>query len=191
VSYIREFDRQEGLTRIPDWLYLTGSRAQLRRVWKRYGVTAQVLPAGSMIGHGDHAFVIDQALPGFVALAAPRRSGRRSPVTGHLSGHPRHRLGGRGYSGSAASHNNFWQLFVCPAGCGRWRLATPPGVPGNGGLVVAGGSGQSVVTAFRPSQYLTFTISVPSSTARPDDACDALRQRTAETEPVGNVPSAA
>jgi len=59
--------------------------------------------------------------------------------------------------GSAASHNNFWQLFVRPAGASEWRLVTPPGVPDNGGLVVAGGGGQSVVTAFRPSQYLTFT----------------------------------
>lgn len=44
-----------------DWLYLTGSRAQLEQVWRRYGVPpALVLPAGSMLGHGDYAFVIDQ-----------------------------------------------------------------------------------------------------------------------------------
>ena len=36
--------------------------------------------------------------------------------------------------GSAASHNNFWQLFVRPAGTSTWRLATPPGVASNGGL---------------------------------------------------------
>ena len=29
--------------------------------------------------------------------------------------------------GSAASHNNFWQLFVPPAGTSKWRLVTPPG----------------------------------------------------------------
>jgi hypothetical protein len=35
--------------------------AQLRQVWHRYGVPpAEVLPAGSMIGHGDYAFVLDQ-----------------------------------------------------------------------------------------------------------------------------------
>jgi len=61
VSYIRAFDRQEGLQGVPDWLYLTGSQARLRQVWRRYGVPVQVLPAGSMIGHGDYAFVIDQA----------------------------------------------------------------------------------------------------------------------------------
>jgi hypothetical protein len=59
--------------------------------------------------------------------------------------------------GSAATHNNFWQLFVRPAGSTAWRLVTPAGVADNGGLVVAGAGGQSLITAFRPSQYLTFT----------------------------------
>jgi cytochrome oxidase Cu insertion factor (SCO1/SenC/PrrC family) len=59
-SYIRAFDRQERLTSVPNWLYLTGSPAQLRHVWADYGVTAQILPAGSMIGHSEIAVVIDQ-----------------------------------------------------------------------------------------------------------------------------------
>jgi hypothetical protein len=58
--------------------------------------------------------------------------------------------------GSAAEHNNFWQLFVRPAGRTRWTLATPPGTADNGGLVLAS-AGQSLITGFRPSQYLTFT----------------------------------
>ncbi len=62
VSYIQAFDRQEGLTGVPDWLYLTGTTAQLQQVWRQYGVgPPEILPAGSMIGHGDYAFVIDQA----------------------------------------------------------------------------------------------------------------------------------
>jgi cytochrome oxidase Cu insertion factor (SCO1/SenC/PrrC family) len=62
VSYIQAFDRQEGLAQVPNWLYLTGTRAQLQQVWRLYGVLpAEVLPAGSMVGHGDYAFVIDQA----------------------------------------------------------------------------------------------------------------------------------
>ena len=59
--------------------------------------------------------------------------------------------------GSAASHNNFWQLFVRPAGTDRWRLATPPGVASNGGLVVASLGAGSVVAGFRPSQELSFS----------------------------------
>jgi cytochrome oxidase Cu insertion factor (SCO1/SenC/PrrC family) len=61
VSYLQAFDRQEGLATVPNWLYLTGTLAQLKQAWHRYGVPpAEVLPAGSMIGHGDYAFVLDQ-----------------------------------------------------------------------------------------------------------------------------------
>ena len=59
--------------------------------------------------------------------------------------------------GSVASHNNFWQLFIRPLGSQRWKLVTPPGVPDNGGLVMAPAAGGSLVTGFRPSQYLTYT----------------------------------
>jgi hypothetical protein len=59
--------------------------------------------------------------------------------------------------GPAARHDNFWQLFVRPAGSSTWRLVTPPGTPDNGGLVLAGPAGRSLVTGFRPSQYLTFS----------------------------------
>jgi hypothetical protein len=59
--------------------------------------------------------------------------------------------------GSAAEHNNFWQLFVRPAASDKWRLATPPGVASNGGLVVASPGAGSLVTGFRPSQDLSFS----------------------------------
>ena len=62
VSYIQAFDRQEGLAGVPNWLYLTGTLAQLHPVWLHYGIAPpEILPAGSMTGHGDYAFVIDQA----------------------------------------------------------------------------------------------------------------------------------
>jgi DMSO/TMAO reductase YedYZ molybdopterin-dependent catalytic subunit len=58
--------------------------------------------------------------------------------------------------GSVATNNNFWQLFERPAGGADWKLVTPPGTPDNGGLVLAD-AGQSMITGFRPSQYLTYT----------------------------------
>ena len=58
--------------------------------------------------------------------------------------------------GSAASNNNFWQLFVRPAGASRWSLVTPEGAADNGGLVAAGAS-TSLVVGFRPSQNLTYS----------------------------------
>jgi len=59
--------------------------------------------------------------------------------------------------GSAANHNNFWQLFVRPTGSATWRLATPPGVASNGGLVLAGLSAGTVLAGFRPSQDLSYS----------------------------------
>lgn len=59
--------------------------------------------------------------------------------------------------GSAAQYNNFWQLFIRPAGSTRWKVVTPPGTASNGGLVLAGADGQSLITGFRPSQNLTYT----------------------------------
>jgi cytochrome oxidase Cu insertion factor (SCO1/SenC/PrrC family) len=62
VSYIQAFDRQEGMAGIPNWLYLTGTPAQLQPVWQHYAIAPpEILPAGSMVGHGDYAFVIDQS----------------------------------------------------------------------------------------------------------------------------------
>jgi cytochrome oxidase Cu insertion factor (SCO1/SenC/PrrC family) len=62
VSYIQAFDRQEGMAGVPNWRYLTGPLAQLQQVWREYYIDPpEILPAGSMVGHGDYAFVIDQA----------------------------------------------------------------------------------------------------------------------------------
>jgi cytochrome oxidase Cu insertion factor (SCO1/SenC/PrrC family) len=61
LAYTRAFDREEYLNQVPNWLYLTGTVPQLKQVWKDYGLFAQILPAGSMVGHPDIAFVIDGA----------------------------------------------------------------------------------------------------------------------------------
>ena len=70
--------------------------------------------------------------------------------------------------GSAASENNFWQLFVRPAGASRWSLVTPGGVADNGGLVVASGTGgTSLLVGFRPNQDLAFSpLATSSDTGR-------------------------
>ena len=61
VTDTQAFDRAEHLNQVPNWLFLTGSVAQLKQVWKDYGLFAEILPAGSMVGHPDVAFVIDAA----------------------------------------------------------------------------------------------------------------------------------
>jgi hypothetical protein len=86
--------------------------------------------------------------------------------------------------GSVASHNNFWQLFIRPAGSQRWKLVTPPGVADNGGLVLAV-AGPSLITGFRPSQGLTFT---PLTQTR--DGGQAWSSTGPLTAPLANVPDA-
>jgi cytochrome oxidase Cu insertion factor (SCO1/SenC/PrrC family) len=60
LSYLQAFDRQEQLTGVANWLYLTGSPAQLQAVWRKYGVTSVTGPAGAMLGHNDVAFVVSR-----------------------------------------------------------------------------------------------------------------------------------
>jgi cytochrome oxidase Cu insertion factor (SCO1/SenC/PrrC family) len=61
VAYTRAFDTQENLAGLPNWLFLTGSLAQLQQAWRNYAVAAQILPPGGMIAHSDVAYVIDQS----------------------------------------------------------------------------------------------------------------------------------
>jgi cytochrome oxidase Cu insertion factor (SCO1/SenC/PrrC family) len=62
VGYLQAFDHQEGMAEVPNWLFLTGTVTQLQPVWRQYTISPpETLPAGSMIEHGDYAFVIDQA----------------------------------------------------------------------------------------------------------------------------------
>ena len=65
--------------------------------------------------------------------------------------------------GSAAQHNNFWQVFVRPGLAAAWKLATPPGAASNGGITVAPEGGPALAAAIRPSQDLSFSPLVSSS----------------------------
>ena len=59
VSTVDAFDQQEGLDAMGNWLYLTGSTATLRSVWRAYGEEVSNAPAGSMAVHADIIYVID------------------------------------------------------------------------------------------------------------------------------------
>ena len=61
VAYTRAFDQQENLTSVPNWRYLTGSPAQLEKIWRAYGVTGQISTGGAMVAHSDLALVIDRS----------------------------------------------------------------------------------------------------------------------------------
>jgi cytochrome oxidase Cu insertion factor (SCO1/SenC/PrrC family) len=61
IEFTRAFDEQEGMATVPDWLYLTGSLAQLSRTWGQYGASVTNLPAGAMTMHPNLVVVIDPA----------------------------------------------------------------------------------------------------------------------------------
>ncbi|MBO0832473.1 MAG: SCO family protein, partial [Actinobacteria bacterium] len=60
VAYTRAFNRQEQLTGLPNWLFLTGSLDRLQGVWRDYNITVQTVEAGGMVAHNDVAYVIDR-----------------------------------------------------------------------------------------------------------------------------------
>ena len=59
LAAVQAFDRQEGLSRLPDWLYLTGTLPQLRGMARLRDDRADI-PAGAMTLHNDVAYVIDR-----------------------------------------------------------------------------------------------------------------------------------
>jgi cytochrome oxidase Cu insertion factor (SCO1/SenC/PrrC family) len=61
VAFTRAFDREDGLTTVPNWLYLTGSLSQLSQVWQHYGVASENLPAGAMVDHSELTLIIDRS----------------------------------------------------------------------------------------------------------------------------------
>ncbi len=58
IAVMRAYDAEIGLSSTPNWLYLTGTLAQLQHAWDQYGITVENLPAGAMTAHNDIAFVI-------------------------------------------------------------------------------------------------------------------------------------
>ena len=59
--------------------------------------------------------------------------------------------------GAASGPDLFWQLFVLPAGSTRWSLVTPPDVPTNGALILAGAGAQTLTAGIRPALALRFS----------------------------------
>ncbi len=95
-AYTQAFDRQEHMDTLPNWQYLTGSVAQLKKVWRQYGIAAQVLPAGGMIGHSDIAYVIDRSGRTRTELnfdPGPGTASTQASFAGELSSAARQNLG--------------------------------------------------------------------------------------------------
>jgi cytochrome oxidase Cu insertion factor (SCO1/SenC/PrrC family) len=59
VGTIDAFDREEHLTGVQNWLYLTGSLEALTKAWDGYGIQVSVSSAGAMVAHSETAYLID------------------------------------------------------------------------------------------------------------------------------------
>jgi hypothetical protein len=116
-----------------------------------------------------HRLRTAMAAAGLVAAGIAGCGSRPAPTTAQRTAPPAPPLvssfasgAGTGWAivemgGSAAQENNFWELFARQPGSATWRLATPLGVADNGGLIVTGTGGGSLLTGFVPSQDLTFS----------------------------------
>jgi cytochrome oxidase Cu insertion factor (SCO1/SenC/PrrC family) len=94
LADIRAFDHSDGLDAVPNWLFLTGSAAQLQQAWGRYKIfVSHMTPASSVMA--DMVFVIDKA--GRIRLEirdnpGPGTVSTRSSFATLLSGAARHVL---------------------------------------------------------------------------------------------------
>jgi hypothetical protein len=52
-------DRADGLDTVPNWLFLTGSQAELQEAWGQYGIFVSHMAPGSSSVMTDLVFVID------------------------------------------------------------------------------------------------------------------------------------
>ncbi len=57
---LRAFDHQERLEHLPNWIYLTGTVGELRKLWSTFGVEIFVPGGGAMVTHPDGAAIIDR-----------------------------------------------------------------------------------------------------------------------------------
>jgi len=58
VTFLQSFDRSQGLTKVPDWQFLTGASADLERTWSTYEQVSPNMMSGMMV-HSEIVFVID------------------------------------------------------------------------------------------------------------------------------------
>ena len=60
VADVANFTKSEGLSSLPNWYYLTGSGADLAKVWKDYGIEVRTTQVG-MVVHTQVEYFIDKS----------------------------------------------------------------------------------------------------------------------------------
>ncbi|MHB1583071.1 MAG: SCO family protein [Acidimicrobiales bacterium] len=78
-SYLVAFDREEDMTSLGNWRFLTGSLPELESVWRTFGIQVQYEPGGAMIGHSSTTYVLDRR--GHVRLILDADPGPGTPAS--------------------------------------------------------------------------------------------------------------
>jgi cytochrome oxidase Cu insertion factor (SCO1/SenC/PrrC family) len=78
IKFTVAFDRQEYLSDVPNWYYLTGTNAQLAQALKSFGASAVVEPAGAMVDHSEFAEIIDR--DGYIRTIFSTDPGQATPA---------------------------------------------------------------------------------------------------------------
>jgi len=60
-SDVAAFSREQGLSRLPNWYFLTGSVAALARVWHQYGILVQAPSPTADVIHSSYIFFIGES----------------------------------------------------------------------------------------------------------------------------------
>lgn len=82
VAAVRQFTAVHGLTRLPDWHFLTGPTRQLARVWDAYGIQVELPASSSQTVHGAYLFFINPL--GYERFIAAPFASQRRDGTGYL-----------------------------------------------------------------------------------------------------------
>lgn len=69
TSALRAFSSAHGLSRLPNWYFLTGTTSQLQSVWHQYGIFVQPSRSGDVVHSSYDFFFNSLAQPIYVAQA--------------------------------------------------------------------------------------------------------------------------
>ena len=82
VAAVQHFSTIHGLSRLPNWYFLTGSTRELARVWKAYGIGVELPHGASQTIHADYLLFINPL--GHERFLAEPFAGRGHQDTGYL-----------------------------------------------------------------------------------------------------------
>lgn len=95
ISDVLRFSRAHRLEQLPNWHFLTGSNAALRRVWRAYRIVVRPSRTGD-VTHSDAMYFIDRrgrarwvAAPEYKKAGIPQWGAAIADIANHLLGVPR------------------------------------------------------------------------------------------------------